>query len=149
MEKKPPISKVYEALSAVADKRIEMQDDRAYVLSSDRAKRYTVKFLENGYSSNDNATLWQHYPGYPILAVMMVQGKLKIHEDRLAWFQAVNWKQLNTKYKNHYDQAIAEFLEPFPEVIRGQIQDEVQSVFQQLDRMELTIKGNRQPRNPE
>lgn len=33
-----------------------------------------VKFLENGYSSNDNATLWQHYPGYPILAVMMMQG---------------------------------------------------------------------------
>ena len=67
MEKNPPLSKIYEALSAVADQRIDIQADRAYVLSSDHAKRYTVKFLENGYSSNDNATLWQHYPGYPIL----------------------------------------------------------------------------------
>lgn len=149
MEKKPPLSKIYEALSAVADNRVEMEADRAVVLSSDQTKRYTVKFLENGYSSNDNATLWQHYPGYPILAVMILQGKLKIQADRLTWFQAVNWKQLNTKFKNHYDRAIAEFLEPFPEAVRGQIQDEVQSVFQQLDRMELTIKGNRELRNPE
>ena len=99
MEKNPPLSKIYEALSAVADQRIDIQTDRAYVLSSDHAKRYTVKFLENGYSSNDNATLWQHYPGYPILAVMMIQGQLKIHEERLSWFRAVHWKQLNTKYK--------------------------------------------------
>ena len=97
MEKNPPLSKIYEALSAVADQRIDIQADRAYVLSSDHAKRYTVKFLENGYSSNDNATLWQHYPGYPILAVMMIQGQLKIHEERLSWFRAVNWKQLDRK----------------------------------------------------
>ena len=50
MEKNPPLSKIYEALSAVADQRIDIQADRAYVLSSDHAKRYTVKFLENGYS---------------------------------------------------------------------------------------------------
>ena len=125
MEKNPPLSKIYEALSAVADQRIDIQTDRAYVLSSDHAKRYTVKFLENGYSSNDNATLWQHYPGYPILAVMMMQGQLKIHEERLSWFRAVNWKQLNTKYKNQYDKAIAEFLEPFSEAVRSQIEDEV------------------------
>ena len=149
MEKNPPLSKIYEALCAVADQRIDMRADRAYVLSSDQAKRYTVKFLENGYSSNDNATLWQHYPGYPILAVMMMQGQLKIHEERLSWFRAVNWKQLNTKYKNQYDKAIAEFLEPFSEAIRSQIEDEVECVFHQLESMELTIKGNREPRNPQ
>ena len=149
MEKKTPLSKIYEALSAVADQRIDIQTDRAYVLSSDHAKRYTVKFLENGYSSNDNATLWQHYPGYPILAVMMIQGQLKIHEERLSWFREVNWKQLNTKYKNQYDKAIAEFLEPFSEVVRSQIEDEVECLFHQLESMELTIKGNREPRNPQ
>ena len=46
MEKNPPLSKIYEALSAVADQRIDIQADRAYVLSSDHAKRYTVKFLD-------------------------------------------------------------------------------------------------------
>ena len=39
MEKNPPLSKIYEALSAVADQRIDIQADRAYVLSSDHAKR--------------------------------------------------------------------------------------------------------------
>ena len=105
--------------------------------------------MENGYSSNDNATLWQHYPGYPILAVMMIQGQLKIHEERLSWFRAANWKQLNTKYKNQYDKAIAEFLEPFSEAVRSQIEDEVKCLFHQLKSMELTIKGNREPRNPQ
>lgn len=33
MEKNPPLSKIYEALSAVADQRIDIQADRAYVLS--------------------------------------------------------------------------------------------------------------------
>ena len=53
------------------------------------------------------------------------------------------------KYKNQYDKAIAEFLEPFSEAVRSQIEDEVECLFHQLESMELTIKGNREPRNPQ
>lgn len=45
-----PLAKVYEAYSAVADGRVEMKEDEAYVISSDHTKKYTVRFLENTYS---------------------------------------------------------------------------------------------------
>ena len=63
MEKLPPIEKVYEAWSAVADGRVALHPDerRAAIASSNGAKTYTVAWNENGstYSSNDNATYWQ------------------------------------------------------------------------------------------
>ena len=149
MNKLPPIAKVYEALSAVADQRVEMHADHAIVTSSDHTKDYTVKFLPDGYSSNDNATLWQHYPGYPILAVMIIQGKLKSNPECLPWFQAVNWKQLKTQAKNDYDKAISVFLQSFSKTIQNQIVDEVQNLFDQLSSMEITVKGNRAPRSQE
>ena len=65
MEKLPPIEKVYEAWSAVADGRVALHPDerRAAIASSNGAKTYTVAWNENGstYSSNDNATYWQGY----------------------------------------------------------------------------------------
>ena len=73
MEKLPPIEKVYEAWSAVADGRVALHPDerRAAIASSNGAKTYTVAWNENGstYSSNDNATYWQGYAGYPVIAV--------------------------------------------------------------------------------
>ena len=55
----------------------------------------------------------------------------------------------NNVSKNQYDKAIAEFLEPFSEAVRSQIEYEVKCLFHQLESMELTIKGNREPRNPQ
>lgn len=57
MGKLPPAAKVYEAYSAIADKRVELHEQEAYVTSSDESKRYTVRFQDDVYSSNDNATL--------------------------------------------------------------------------------------------
>lgn len=71
LSKLPPISKVYEALSAVADGRVSLEETEAYVTSSDYSKIYTVRFDETTYSSNDRATSWQHYAGYPIIAVLI------------------------------------------------------------------------------
>lgn len=56
MDTFPPIAKIYEAYSAIADGRVEMSDTKAYVESSDHKKCYTVRF-------DDYATLWQHYAG--------------------------------------------------------------------------------------
>ena len=80
MGKLPPAAKVYEAYSAIADKRVELHEQEAYVTSSDESKRYTVRFQDDVYSSNDNATIWQHYAGYPILAVLMLQKRLPVNE---------------------------------------------------------------------
>jgi alanyl-tRNA synthetase len=59
--KATPIAKIYEALSAIADKRVTFPADQpgeALVVSSDHSKQYTVRFGDGFYSSNDNATYW-------------------------------------------------------------------------------------------
>ena len=75
----PPIAKVYEALSAVADGRVKLTGETtAEVLSSERDKTYTVKWSggERSITSNDNATRWQGYIGYPIIAVLLETGRI-------------------------------------------------------------------------
>lgn len=71
MNKLPPIEKIPEAYSAIADHRIEMSENSAVVDSSDKTKRYTVTWNDDLYTSNDNASIWQGYAGYPMIAVLI------------------------------------------------------------------------------
>lgn len=146
LEKLPPISKVYEAISAVADHRVNLYTKEAHITSSDYSKIYTVRFNQSEYSSNDNATLWQHYPGYPIIAVLIEQKILPVNQTLLPFFEHVPWKQLNTKYKNDYDKAIDEYLQTIPQK-GGNISDiekYTQDTFAALTKLNLIIKGNRE-----
>jgi hypothetical protein len=75
----PPVAKVYEALSATADGRVRITaSGRAEVVSSEGDKTYTVEWSEDGrlFSSNDNASYWQGYAGYPIVAVLLATGRI-------------------------------------------------------------------------
>ena len=108
MEKLPPLEKTYEAMSAIADGRVRMAAGRAAVASSDGAKEYTVTWDGNAYTSNDNATYWQGYAGYPVIAVLMLQGKLPLDKEIAAQFSGVNWAELNKKYKRDYAKAAGE-----------------------------------------
>ena len=111
MEKLPPIEKVYEAWSAVADGRVALHPDerRAAIASSNGAKTYTVAWNENGstYSSNDNATYWQGYAGYPVIAVLMEQGELPLDRAAAEAFAHVDWTYLNERFKRDYAAAVA------------------------------------------
>lgn len=108
MKKMPPIEKVYEAWTAIADDRIEMKDGEAVVKSSDGAKSYTVRFHGDQYSSDDNATFWQGYPGYPVIAVLMLQGRLPLDRDEIKQWGDINWTELNKKHRNKYASAVEE-----------------------------------------
>ncbi len=108
MEKLPPLQKVYEAWSALADGRVEMGEDEAIVTSSNGAKHYTVSWSEDTYSSNDNASYWQGYAGYPVLAVLMKQGKLPLAEGLIPRFARIDWNALNKKHKRDYAAAAEE-----------------------------------------
>ena len=127
MEKLPPLAKVYEACSALADDRIILKEQEALVDSSDYAKTYTVRFYDDEASSNDNATVWQHYPGYPIIALWM--------------------KKRNTEHKNRYDEVIEEFLADCEE--QGydveEIRRSMQEILEAVARLPYTVKGNRAP----
>ena len=110
MEKIGPIEKVYEAYSAIADERVRISADEssALVESSDRQKSYTVTWTKNIYTSNDNASYWQGYPGYPIIAVLMLQEKLPLNHAVMEYFRGIDWHQLNEKHKRDYAAAAEE-----------------------------------------
>lgn len=154
-DRKPtPIAKVYEALSAVADQRVTFpmeEPGEALVVSSDHSKQYTVRFGDGFYSSNDNATYWQHYAGYPIVAVLIEQRKIGLpskSKKTVQAFAGVNWKALNTQYKDDYAKATADFLSNADDP--KALQKLVRIVADQLGALDFAVKGNRaQMRQPE
>lgn len=106
MKKLPPIEKVYEAWTALADERVKLNDGYADVASSDGEKSYIVRFFGNQFSSDDNATYWQGYPGYPVIAVMMLLGRLPYDKEEAELWKNINWTRLNKEYKNNYAKAV-------------------------------------------
>ncbi len=142
MNKLPPIEKIPEAYSAIADNRIELSENSAFVDSSDKAKRYTVTWNDDFYTSNDNASIWQGYAGYPMIAVLMLQDKLPLDRTIASHFKGINWKALNTKYKNKYDMAVAEILESLKEqgVDTDAIQTEINKVYESIRTLDISTK---------
>ena len=109
--KMPPIVKVYEALGAIGDGRVRIEDARrATVISSDLSKKYEVETSLDGreISSNDNASYWQGYLGYPSIAVLLAREFYRPPANITDALAGVAWKELNRKYKNDYAKTIAE-----------------------------------------
>lgn len=141
MEKLPPIEKIYEAYSALADNRITLKENYALVLSSDGSKSYTVEWLDDTYSSTDNASYWQGYAGYPIISVLIKQQKLHFNRNFVSYFADVNWNNLNKKYKRDYKAALLEVfkVKQLSEIEIAGIQDETKAVFEQLKSLDIKI----------
>lgn len=139
MEKLPPIAKIYEAFTCIADNRIEMKENEAIVSSSDGKKKYTIKWKNNDFASNDNATFWQGYPGYPVLAVLMLQNKLSYKEEIVNLFTNINWHALNEKYKRNYDAAVEEVLSKI-NYDTAIIKDEVNKIYEEIKNLDIHIK---------
>ena len=143
MKKLPPLEKVYEAWSALADGRVSMcvDEQRATVASSDGQKEYTVAWDADGRvcSSNDNATYWQGYAGYPVLAVLMEQGHLPLDHAAAEAFADVNWTELNERFKHDYAAAVAHVVDE-----RGldgaKLDEAAHTVLDALAALDRTIK---------
>jgi hypothetical protein len=112
--KSPPKAKIYEALSAVADVRVKLTGGEiAEVVSSDGSKKYHVEWSPdlNQITSNDNASYWQGYMGYPIIALLMVLGKLDYKTEVANLLADVPWKKINRQFRNDYAKAIDSVLD--------------------------------------
>ena len=141
--KMPPKEKIPEALSAIADDRIELKDNKADVYSSNRSKSYLVEWNNNEYSSNDNATFWQGYPGYPIIAILFVQNKLEYDKKLLDYFKNIDWKKTNTKFKNDYKKSLDFIIQELDEDTKNYIYNEIDKIYSKLETMDIVIKRSR------
>lgn len=142
MWKHPPLEKVYEALSAVADGRVVIRDkNEAEVFSSSRTKTYTVRWSDDGsaITSNDNASRWQGYLGYPVLAVLMVRGILKYDPEIARLLSGIPWKEINKRFRNDYAAAVDSVLSSLKEngVDAEKIRREAASIWEQVRNLSL------------
>ncbi|MCX7918508.1 MAG: hypothetical protein N3A72_02640 [bacterium] len=140
--KMPPIAKVYEALSAVADQRVNIIGaTNAQVLSSTREKVYDIEWSADmqSFSSNDNASYWQGYIGYPIIAVLLKLGKLTYDNKIVGLLANIPWKEINLKFKRDYEKAVAYVLEQIEAKggNRTEIISEVERIYKQLNELHL------------
>jgi hypothetical protein len=106
--KNPPIIKIYEALGAVADGRVEISNNTAKVYSSSRNKFYDVNYSseEKTIMTNDNGSYWKGYLGYPAIAFLMKIGTLSYDEKIANLLKDIAWKDINQKFKNDFDKTL-------------------------------------------
>jgi hypothetical protein len=140
--KSPPKAKIYEALSAVADGRVKlMGGEKAEVVSSEGTKMYHVEWSPDlsHITSNDNASYWQGYMGYPIIAVLMALGKLGYRNDVANFLAGVPWKQMNRRFRNDYTKATDSVLDTLEAkgTPRQIVADEVDRIMAQIEGLEL------------
>lgn len=140
--KSPPKAKIYEALSAVADGRVTlMGGEQAEVVSSDDTKTYHVEWSPDldRITSNDNAWSWQGYMGYPIIAVLMLLGKLEYKTEVANFLAGVPWKQINRRFRNDYTRAVDSVLDALETegTPRQVVEDEVDRIMADIEDLKL------------
>jgi hypothetical protein len=102
----PHISKIYEALSAIADKRIEfVGENEAHCTSTSRGKYYTITYdpKSNSIMSNDNTSYYTPNLSYPMIAFLMMKDVVKYDQSLLAPLQDIPWKDINQKFHDDYN----------------------------------------------
>lgn len=139
MKKLPPLEKIYEAWTALADNRVKLNEDSADVSSSDGEKEYKVRFYGDQYSSDDNATFWQGYPGYPVIAVLMLQGKLPYDKEEAELWKNINWTETNKKFKNKYAEAV-NYIAEERGIDMKKASADATKVFEALSQLPIEIK---------
>lgn len=144
MMKLPPIEKIPEAYTAIEDNRVELFDTYAIVKSSNYEKEYLIKWKDNVYYSNDNATYWQGYIGYPIIAVLMLKGELSLNKNIVKYFKNINWNKLNKENNRDYRKSLEQILVDVSDSERKLIEEEINKVYEEIKLLdiELTKKKN-------
>lgn len=143
MQKLPPIEKIAESYTAIIDNRIELHADYAICFSSDKSKSYEIRWKDKTYYSNDNSTYWQGYIGYPVIAVLMLKGKLPLNKEILKYFKGINWKELNKKHKNKYSEALNEVLNNITAEDKKLINKEINYVYEQIKKLDIELTRKR------
>lgn len=144
----PHISKIYEALTAIADKRIELiNENEAHITSSSRGKFYTITYDPSTSSimSNDNTAYYTGSVSYPMIALLMLNGVIAYDKSLLSPFSNIIWKDIMTKHKNDYDKGIEEVLSML--ATKGinveEIKNKIMIIYQQACSITLNYLGTK------
>jgi len=145
MWKEPPTTKIYEALGAVADGRLEIEGDYAKCFSSSGNKYYEIKYDEktNAIMSNDNSSYWQGYLGYPAIAFLLKNGVLKYRSDLGSYLKGVSWKDINQKFKNDFEEALEFILKDLDKQKRMELDDYVNELLKEIKILNLSKLGKK------
>lgn len=146
--KMPPPEKIYEAWSALASGRFASQaapdaaSGEAVIVSSGGNKEYRVAWNGNILRSNDPATWWQSYPGYPVLAVLMYRGLLPYDENVARPFANVAWEKINRETKRDYALALQRVFESLQlgQEEMAKARELAKSSFARLESMTLELR---------
>jgi len=141
----PPIIKIYEALSAVVDNRVETEGSIGKVYSSSRNKYYNVDYDEEmqAIMCNDNASFWNGTLGYPAIAFLMQTGVLPYDETIGALLKNIAWKDINQKFKNDYEKTLEYILSSKTDDEKKKINDFVTTVDQEIKNLDLNLLGKK------
>lgn len=141
----PPTIKIYEALGAMADGRVEVDGDTAKVYSSSGNKFYMVTYdaAERAIMANDNGSYWKGYLGYPSIAYLLETGGLEYKPQLAKLLKGVAWKDINQKYKNDFEKTLAEILSLFSDEEVAALHKYVTELDEEIAKLDLQMLGKR------
>ena len=144
----PPIIKIYEALGSISDDRIEIEGLKAKVYSSSREKFYIVRYepKTNLIMTNDNASYYVGYLGYPAIAYLMKIGELEFSEEYANALSGIKWKDINVKFKNDFSKT-QEYMDGIVEskgLNLGRFYNYLERVLEQLKSKSLNLLGEKE-----
>lgn len=102
--KSPPLIKIYEAIGAISDGRIHLDQTGAKVYSSSGNKFYTIIYepVSNSITSNDNGSYWVGYLGYPSIAYLLKKDIVAYDKSLIEYLKGFKWKDINQKFHNNF-----------------------------------------------
>jgi hypothetical protein len=137
---------IYEALSAIADKRFEMiGDSKARCTSTSKGKFYEIELIGNAIMSNDNMAYYRGEISYPMVAMFLEKDMYPFDREILNHLIGIRWKDINQKNKNDYMKSVGEVLAKLSNqgVDTEHIKSEVSKIFVELIDTTFTYLGER------
>jgi len=142
--KRPPITKIYEALGTVADGRVKVSGNDGQVYSSSGNKYYTIEFDgKNSIMANDNASYWKGYLGYPAIAFLMSKGVLSYSDEIGGLLKGVMWKDINQKFKNNFEKALEYILSSKTKAQKRKLDDFVNKIEKEIINLNPSLLGKK------
>lgn len=146
MWKVPPISKIYEALGAVVDDRLEISGATAKCYSSSGNKFYDISYdaEQNAIMVNDNGSYWRGYLGYPAVAFLLQTSVLEYNKELAIYFKGITWKDLNQEFKNDFNKTVEFVLKDVDSGKKAEIEAYAARLLNDIEGLKLSKLGKMQ-----